>query len=35
LYSTALVYSASLAALVAIAIALLLIRSGGEATQPA
>ena len=35
LYSTALVYSASLAALVAIAIALLLIRPGGEATQPA
>jgi MFS family permease len=35
LHSTALVYSASLAALVAIAIALLLIRPGGEATQPA
>jgi predicted MFS family arabinose efflux permease len=35
LHSTALVYSASLAALVATAIALLLIRPGGEATQPA
>jgi MFS family permease len=35
LHSTALVYSASLAALVAIAVALLLIRPGGEAAQPA
>ena len=35
LHSTALVYSASLAALVAAAIGILLVRPGGKATQPA